>query len=105
MSEQQDLKVYLPHEVISLIKEKLPSWSYEEGYLVKEISTKSWKETVMIFNAVAYLAEALWHHPDVELSFRRVKIKLKTHELNGITDRDFELAGHIEDLLRVKKVL
>lgn len=53
----------------------------------------------MLFNAIAYLAESLWHHPDVELGFKRLKIKLMTHDANAITDKDFNLAKLIERLI------
>ncbi|WP_448584289.1 4a-hydroxytetrahydrobiopterin dehydratase [Thermocrinis sp.] len=86
-------------EVLEKIKEELPQWVYKDGYIVREINTKSWKETVMLFNAIAYLAEGVWHHPDVELSFKKLKIKLKTHEANAITEKDFNLAKLIERLI------
>ncbi|RMH08492.1 MAG: 4a-hydroxytetrahydrobiopterin dehydratase [Aquificota bacterium] len=93
-------KVYSPQEVERLIQEKaLQGWSYKDGYLQKEFTTKNWKETVFVFNAVASLAEANWHHPDVSVSFKKLTIRLKTHEKDGITDRDFNLASQIEKML------
>ncbi len=83
------------------IRQKLSSlygWSYQEGYIVKEYQTKNWKETVFLFNAIASLAEAHWHHPDVEASFKRLKVKLTTHEAKGITEKDFRLAEDIEKI-------
>ncbi|RMH81235.1 MAG: 4a-hydroxytetrahydrobiopterin dehydratase [Acidobacteria bacterium] len=77
---------------------ELPGWNYEGGYIRKEYITKNWKETVFLFNAIASLAEALWHHPDVELGYKRVLVKLQTHEVGGITKRDTELAKEIERL-------
>ncbi|WP_448587600.1 4a-hydroxytetrahydrobiopterin dehydratase [Thermocrinis sp.] len=98
MSEEA-VKKYTPEEIFQKVDQELPNWKYEEGYLTREFITKNWKETTMLFNAIAYMAEALWHHPDVELGFKRLKIKLKTHEFDGITDRDFRLAKLIENFL------
>jgi len=80
-------------------KENRPGTSSLE--VLREFSTKNWKETVMLFNAIAYLAEAVWHHPDVELGFKRLKLKLRTHELDAITERDFKLAKLIEEFLKL----
>jgi len=98
MSEE-GLRHYNPEEVLERIKEEIPQWLYKDGYIVREINTKNWKETVMLFNAIAYLAESLWHHPDVELGFKRLRIKLKTHEADAITEKDFKLANLIEKLI------
>lgn len=93
-------RVYNTEEIEKLILERsLPGWVYKDGYLQKEFITKNWKETVFAFNAVASLAEAHWHHPDVLVSYKRLVIKLRTHEKDGITDRDFNLAQEIEKVL------
>jgi len=98
MSEE-GLKHYSPEEILQKIQDEIPQWKYEDGYICREINTKNWKETVMLFNAIAYLAESLWHHPDVELGFKRLKIKLMTHDAKAITDKDFNLAKFIERLI------
>ena len=48
---------------------------------------------------VAEVAEAMDHHPDWSNSYKRVTIELMTHDAQGITDLDFELAEKIENLL------
>ena len=48
-------------------------------------------------NAIGYLAEAAYHHPDLTVTWARVTVKLMTHSAGGITDKDFELARRIED--------
>jgi 4a-hydroxytetrahydrobiopterin dehydratase len=96
---EERLKHYSPEEVFQKIQDEIPQWKYEDGYICREINTKNWKETVMLFNAIAYLAESLWHHPDVELGFKRLEIKLMTHDANAITDKDFNLAKLIERLI------
>ncbi|MEJ5338667.1 MAG: 4a-hydroxytetrahydrobiopterin dehydratase [Aquificaceae bacterium] len=97
MSGKGELKVYSAQEIESKLK-GLPGWAFEEGFIVREYSTKNWKETVFLFNAIASLAEAHWHHPDVEAGFKKIRVKLTTHEAGGITDRDFSLAEEIEKI-------
>jgi pterin-4a-carbinolamine dehydratase len=45
----------------------------------------------MLANAIGYAAEAAWHHPDLELGYAQVVVKLQTHRVKGITPR-FDLA-------------
>lgn len=75
---------------------ELEGWTLEGDSIVKEFRTKNWKTTIFLVNAIAVLAEAHWHHPDLEVSFKRVKVKLTTHEAGGLTERDFRLAGDID---------
>ena len=47
---------------------------------------------------VAVLAEAANHHPDIDLRYRRVKIRLTTHDAGGLTEKDTSLAIQIDGL-------
>ena len=47
---------------------------------------------------IAVHAEVLNHHPDLELSYGKVKVKLSTHDVKGLTKLDFELAKPIDKL-------
>jgi 4a-hydroxytetrahydrobiopterin dehydratase len=49
-------------------------------------------------NAVGYLSEAAYHHPDLSVTWGRVTVKLSTHSAGGITEKDFALARQIEDV-------
>jgi 4a-hydroxytetrahydrobiopterin dehydratase len=51
---------------------------------------------VLFFNLIAFLAEKLNHHPDLEVSYKKIIVKLFTHSNNSITDKDIELANLIE---------
>jgi len=53
----------------------------------------------MVVNAIGYLAEASWHHPDIEVSYDTVKVILTTHSEGGVTEKDIELAKKIDELL------
>ncbi len=92
------MKVLSREEIDEALSE-LEGWEVGEGYIHKEFQTKNWKTTIFVVNTIAGLAEAHWHHPDLEVSFKRVKVKLTTHEAGGITERDIRLAKEIEDLV------
>ena len=46
----------------------------------------------MVVTTVGHLAEKAWHHPDLAVSYAFVIVKLVTHSVKGITEKDFMLA-------------
>ena len=75
----------------------LPGWYLEDGWLRRIYKTDGWPTTLMLVNAIGYLAEAAYHHPDLTVTWARVTVKLMTHSAGGLTDKDFLLARRIED--------
>ena len=92
-------KVYTEEEVNAKLAETLPNWFLENGWIRRKFKTSGWKATLMVVNTVGHLAEAAWHHPDLTVSYAFVIVKLCTHEAKGITDKDFELASKIEQVI------
>jgi 4a-hydroxytetrahydrobiopterin dehydratase len=80
-----------------LAEHGLTEWYLEDGWLRRKYVTDGWPTTLMLVNAIGYLAEAAWHHPDLSVTWGKVWVKLKTHSSGGITDKDFALARRIED--------
>jgi 4a-hydroxytetrahydrobiopterin dehydratase len=75
----------------------LPGWYFEQGWIRRVYKTDGWPTTLMLVNAIGYLAEAAYHHPDLAVTYARVTVKLMTHSAGGITNKDFELARQIEE--------
>ena len=86
-------------EILDRLGRALPRWHYEAGWIVRKYRTASWKSTLMVINTVGHLAEAAWHHPDISASYGWVEVRLMNHAAKGITDKDFELARKIEDVV------
>ena len=57
------------------------------------------KATLIVVNTVGHLCEAAWHHPDMEVSYNKVRVKLQNHDAGGITDKDFELASKLDEVV------
>ncbi len=91
---------YSDAEVVERLQQILPRWRFEDGWIRRKYKTSSWKGTLMVINAVGHLAEAAWHHPDLTASYAWVEVRLKTHTAKGITDKDFELARKIEEVIQ-----
>ena len=92
-------EVYAVEEIEARLKDELPNWYYEEGWIRRKYKTSGWKATLMVVNTVGHLAEAAWHHPDLTVSYAFVTVKLNNHAAKGITDKDFELARMIEQVV------
>lgn len=92
-------KVYSEQEVIAKLEKELSHWYFENGWIRRKYRTSGWKATLMVVNTVGHLAEAAWHHPDLTVSYAFVIVKLCTHDAKGITDKDFELATKIEQVI------
>jgi len=93
-------KAYSEDEVKQRLATKLPHWYYEDGWIRRKFKTGGWKGTLMVVNTVGHLAEAAWHHPDLTVSYAFVIVKLVTHSAKGISDKDFELAKKIEEVVQ-----
>jgi 4a-hydroxytetrahydrobiopterin dehydratase len=92
-------KVYSESEIIARLQKELPHWFYEDGWIRRKYKTSGWKATLMVVNTVGHLAEAAWHHPDLTVSYAFVIVKLMTHDGKCISDKDFELAAKIEQVV------
>ena len=92
-------KVYSVEEVEEKLKAELPHWYLESGWIRRKYKTSGWKATLMVVNTIGHLAEAAWHHPDLTVSYAFVIVKLCTHDAKSITDKDFELATKIEQVI------
>ena len=93
-------RVYSDPEIKERLARDLPHWALEKGWIRRKFRTHSWKGTLMVVNAVGHLAEAAWHHPDMTISYAFVEVRLMTHSAKGITDKDFELARKIEEVVQ-----
>ncbi len=98
MSEPKE-RVYTDAEIAAKLPELgLADWYLEDGWLRRKYNTDGWPQTLMAVNAIGFLAEAAYHHPDLAVTWGKLWVKLKTHSAGGITDKDFELAKKIEEL-------
>jgi len=99
MNEKSTERTFSEQEVAARLAAELPRWKYKDGWIVRTYKTYGWKGTLMVINAVGHLAEAAWHHPDISASYAWVEVRLMNHAAKGITDKDFQLARKIEDVV------
>jgi len=93
-------ETYSEEEIEARLKDELTEWFFEGGWIRRKYKTSGWKATLMVVNTVGHLAEAAWHHPDLTVSYAFVTVKLMNHAAKGVTDKDFELAKKIEEVVQ-----
>jgi 4a-hydroxytetrahydrobiopterin dehydratase len=69
----------------------------DEHHLEKEYSFKNFQEALHFTNQIGAIAEAEGHHPDILLSYGKVKVQLWTHKIDGLTESDFILAAKVQE--------
>lgn len=75
------------------------SWNLiDDIYIIKTYKFKNFKEALEFVNQVGEIAEAQGHHPDIELGWGKVVVKLMTHKIKGLSRNDFIMAARIDDI-------
>lgn len=74
------------------------AWELQGGELVKVVRRNDFAGALAFVNDVGRLAERAGHHPDIEIRWNTVTLRLSTHSLGGITDADLDLARQIDEL-------
>ncbi len=93
-------ETYSEDEIKQRLAAELPHWYYEDGWIRRKYKTSGWKGTLMVVNTVGHLAEAAFHHPDLTVSYAFVIVKLMNHAAKGVTNKDFQLARKIEEVIQ-----
>ena len=73
----------------------LPDWRWLLGALHAHFATGAFAAGLALVNEIGAMAEEANHHPDLELQYPHVKVKLISHDASGVTSRDVDLAGKI----------
>jgi 4a-hydroxytetrahydrobiopterin dehydratase len=83
------------------IKKALSSmkeWSYKDNEIYKEYVFNNFMQSVKFVNIIAPVAESVKHHPDIFISYNKVRVTLTTHDEGGVTEKDIDLAKKIDSL-------
>ncbi|MGY1742449.1 MULTISPECIES: 4a-hydroxytetrahydrobiopterin dehydratase [unclassified Blastococcus] len=87
-----------PDEVSAALRE-LSLWSGDADGLRRTVELPSFPDAVAAIVRIGFLAEAMDHHPDVDLRWRTVHLALVSHSAGGVTELDLELARRIDAAL------
>ena len=76
-----------------------PGWSWVDGAIEKQFSFADYHRTMAFVNAVAWVAHAQDHHPDLQVSYSRCTVRFNTHSVGGISINDFICAARLDALM------
>ena len=81
------------------ILRELKDWTFNDNGIEKKFVFKNFSQALGFIVQLGLLAEKQNHHPELFNVYNKVDIRLSTHDANGLTDKDFDLAKGIEKLL------
>lgn len=79
----------------------LAGWTRSGGEIVKTFHFPDYYETMAFVNAIAWIAHAEDHHPDLEVGYNRCRVRYSTHAIGGLSENDFICAAKIDALIDV----
>ena len=92
------MSMQLAEEMLS----QVPGWELAENKLTRRFRFKDFKEAMAFVNKVADLAESEGHHPDIYISWNRVRLELTTHAIKGLSENDFIMAAKVSEMMNDK---
>ena len=99
----QNRRAFSATEIVTQLSqlngEQALGWRLIDGSLEKTYAFKNFHETMGFVNAVAFIANAEDHHPDLALSYGKCTVRFNTHDVNGISASDFFCASTVDALL------
>ncbi|MDH6706232.1 4a-hydroxytetrahydrobiopterin dehydratase [Kitasatospora sp. MAA19] len=92
----------LSEDEITAALAALPQWTREGDSIARSAAAPDFPAAIRVVVAVAERAEALDHHPDIDIRWRNLRFVLSTHSAGGLTGLDFGLAARIDEALRAE---
>jgi 4a-hydroxytetrahydrobiopterin dehydratase len=78
---------------------RFPDWEYFDNAIHGEFEFENFKDCFSAMSRIAFECEALNHHPNWSNVYNVLSISLSTHDVNGVSDKDFKLAEAIEHIV------
>ncbi len=88
----------LTEDEITAALGRAPGWERTGNVIARTVTLGDFRDAILYVGAVAHLAQAANHHPDIAISWNKVTLTLSTHSAGGLTGADFSLASQISAL-------
>lgn len=89
----------LNHQQIEEKLKDFQGWTYGKDALHTSFEFRNFKDAFTVMTRIAFEAEALGHHPNWGNVYNKLEISLSTHDAGGVTEKDFNLARLIENIV------
>ncbi len=71
-------------------------WKRSENAITKTFKFESFRNAIVFVNRVASLADEMDHHPDIDIRYSTVMLRVTTHSAGGLTEKDLKLAERVD---------
>ena len=89
----------LTDDQVTAALDAFPLWTRDGDTIERTVELATFPQAIAAVGAVAEIAEAADHHPDMDIRWRKVVFRLSTHSAGGLTSKDFNLAAGIDRVL------
>lgn len=79
-------------------------FTHDKTRLTLEVPCDKFEQPMKVANEIAKIADEQWHHPDLHVSFGKLKIDLWTHKIDNLVESDFIFAAKIDEVLRSNNI-
>ncbi|NTW02120.1 MAG: 4a-hydroxytetrahydrobiopterin dehydratase [Oscillochloris sp.] len=77
----------------------LSGWVRQGDTIIKTYKLPSFPSAIAFVTHVGFLAEAASHHPDIDIRYNKVTLTLTSHDIGGLSQKDFDLASEADELM------
>ncbi|MGM0634809.1 MAG: 4a-hydroxytetrahydrobiopterin dehydratase [Bacteroidota bacterium] len=85
-------------EIQNQLKE-VNHWVFEQDKITRKIEFKDFKDAFATMTRIAFEAEKQVHHPEWKNTYNELEISLRSHDADGLTQKDFDLAQAIDKII------
>lgn len=80
---------------------RVTNWQLSEDgkEIHRDLHFKNYYETMAFVNAVAFMAHREDHHPDLEVSYNKCRVRYSTHAIDGLSENDFVCAAKVDRII------
>jgi 4a-hydroxytetrahydrobiopterin dehydratase len=88
----------LDRKIAAILLKQVPQWtiSSDAKTISRDFKFKDFAEAMKFVNSVAVIAESEGHHPDIHISWNKVRLDLTTHAIGGLSENDFIVAAKVD---------
>jgi 4a-hydroxytetrahydrobiopterin dehydratase len=79
----------IPQQDVAVRLQKLPGWTLAGEAISRQFTFGGFPDAVAFIVRLGFAAEAVDHHPDLLVNYKRVTVTYSTHSEGGLTDKDF----------------
>ena len=78
----------------------MPGWTLKGDALTRQFTLASFPDAIAFVTRLAFDAESADHHPDIQVSYKKVSVTWSTHSEGGVTEKDFAGAAQSDRIAK-----